>query len=138
MTREYDPDSITLPRRMYSSAMKTPDGTILQSFHRHDYKTHVDTITGETYMIDGGIDYIRCSVNQVPAEMLTVYEDDPFEVKREIPVWGTYGKSGKESFRWVSVAEMEDGHIEALLDPAMYVRRSIKDVLLEEKLKRGL
>ena len=83
-------------------------------------------------MIDGGIDYIRSSINKVPAEDLTVYVDDPFEVKREVPVWGTYGKSGKESFRWVSVAEMEDSHIEALLDPAMYVTKRIKDVLIAE------
>lgn len=124
-------------KQIYASRLKTPDGTILQSFHRHDYKEHVDAVTGETYMIDGGVDYIRCSINQVPAEMLTVYEDDPFEVKREIPVWGTYGKDGKESFRWISVAEMVDAHIEALLDPAMYVRKSIKDVLLEERARRG-
>lgn len=131
MIKEYTPDDIKLPRQMYASRIRTPDGTILQSFHRHDYKEYQDA-NGETYMIDGGIDYIRSSINKVPAEYLTVYVDDPFEVKREVPVWGTYGKSGKESLRWVSVAEMEDKHIEALLDPAMYVAKRIKDVLINE------
>lgn len=125
-------------KQMYASRLRTPDGTILQSFHRHDYKEHVDTVTGETYMIDGGTDYIRTSINTVQPEWMIVYTDDPFEVKREVPVWGTYGKSGKEDFRWVSVAEMEDDHIRALLDPAMYVRKGIKDVLEEEAVSRNL
>ena len=125
-------------KQLYASRLRTPDGTILQSFYRHDYKEHVDVVSGETYMIDGGIDYIRSSVNTVQPEWMIVYTDDPFEVKREVPVWGTYGKSGKEDFKWVSVAEMEDGHIKALLDPAMYVRKSIKDVLKEEAKNRGI
>lgn len=123
---------------MYANRIKTPDGTILQSFHRHDYKEHIDAVSGETYMIDGGVDYVRTSFNSIQSECMTVYTDDPFEVKRDVPVWGTYGKSGKEDFRWVCVAEMEDDHIKALLDPAMYVRKSIKDVLKEEALNRGL
>ena len=113
-------------KQIYASRLKTPDGTILQSFHRHDYKEHVDTVTGETYVIDGGTDYIRTSINEVQPEWMIVYTHDPFEVKREVPVWGTYGKSGKGDFRWVSVAEMEDDHIRALLDPAMYVRANLR------------
>ena len=135
---KYDPDSIELPRKVYASRIRTPDGTILQSFHRHDYKEHDDVVSGETYVIDGGIDYFRGSINKVPAEDLTVYVDDPFEVKREVPVWGTYGKNGDKELRWVSVSEMEDAHIEALVNPNMYVARAIKEVLLEEKLRRGL
>ena len=134
----YDVDSIELPRKVYASRIRTPDGTILQSFHRHDYKEYKDTVSGETYIIDGGIDYFRGSINKVKAEDLTVYVDDPFEVKREVPVWGTYGKNGDKELRWVSVSEMEDAHIEALVNPNMYVARAIKEVLLEEKWKRGL
>ena len=134
----YDVDSIVLPRKVYASRIRTPDGTILQSFHRHDYKEYKDTVSGETYIIDGGTDYFRGSINKVKAEDLTVYVDDPFEVKREVPVWGTYGKNGDKELRWVSVSEMEDAHIEALVNPNMYVARAIKEVLLEEKLRRGL
>lgn len=136
--KEYDPKSIVLPRQMYANRIRTPDGTILQSFHRHDYKEYTDTVSGETYILDGGIDYIRGSVNMVPAESLVVYTDDPFEVKREVPVWGTIGKDGKQPFRYISVAEMETGHIMALLEPNIYVRMSIKEVLKQELKNRDI
>lgn len=126
------------PNTMYASRMKTPDGTIIQSFYRHDYVTHKDTVSGEIYMLDGGVDYVRTSTNKIKAEYLTVYDNDPFEIKRSVPVWGTYGKSGKEKLRWISVAEMEDDHILTLLEPTMNIRKGIKDVLIEEAKCRQL
>ena len=36
-----------------SNRLKTPDGTILESLHRHDYVTHTDA-NGKEYMLDGG------------------------------------------------------------------------------------
>jgi hypothetical protein len=117
-------------RTIYASQIKTPDGTILRSQHRHDYKTYTDA-NGETYMIDGGYDYFRSSVNRVPATNITVYTDDPHEIKREIPVWGTYGKNGDDSYHVISVAEMTDAHMSALLDLG-YVRPAIVDTILEE------
>ena len=57
-----------------NSRMRTPDGTILESIHRHDYVTHTDA-NGKEYMLDGGCDYVRCSANG-DEEMLTVTSDD--------------------------------------------------------------
>ena len=137
MTREYDPDAIILPetypkmKQVLASIIQTPDGTVLQSFHRHDYKEYIDA-NGETYMIDGGTEYMRSFVNKEPAKDVSIYSDDPFENRRTAKLWGTYGKNGDEPLRWVSVSEMEDGHIEKLLEPQMYVKPLIKEMLLEE------
>lgn len=115
---------------IYASRIQTPDGTILQSFHRHDYKTYIDA-NQEIYMIDGGTDYFRSFVNQEPAKNISVYTDDPHELKRTIPVWGTYGKNGDEPYRVISVAEMTDQHMTALLDLG-YVKPEICACILEE------
>lgn len=117
-------------RQIYISRIRTPDGTILQSSHRHDYKEYVDA-NGDTYMLDGGSDYMRTSGNAVPAENISVYTDDPHEIKREMPVWGTYGKNFDEEYRVISVAEMSDEHMCAILDLG-YAKPEIVDTILTE------
>ncbi len=108
-----------------SSRMRTPDGTILESIHRHDYVTHTDA-NGKTYMLDGGCAYVRCSAHGDEV-LLTIYTDYPHEVIRLHAKWGTYGKQGNQPFRYVTIAEMEIEHLQACLDtqketmnPAMY------------------
>lgn len=96
-------------------AIQTPDGTILESTHRHDYRTHTDSIAGETYMIDGGIDYRRGSINKVPAKDLSVYISDGHEKVREVVLWGTYGKNGDQPFKRIKLMDMETEHIKACL-----------------------
>lgn len=123
--------------KVLASRIQTPDGTILQSFHRHDYKEYVDA-NGETYMIDGGIDYRRGFVNKQPAKDISIYTDDPFEIKRTAKLWGTYGKNGDEPLKWISVSEMEDAHIDKLLEPQMYVKPEIKEILIMEKKYRNI
>ena len=41
--------------KLIRSCLETPDGTILQSRSRHDYRQHLDA-NGKTYMLDGGLD----------------------------------------------------------------------------------
>lgn len=67
-----------MERELLVSRIQTPDGTILTSTHRHDYVTYTDK-NGETYMLDGGAEYVRTSINKEPAANISIYTDSPFE-----------------------------------------------------------
>ena len=78
--------------RLIRNALQTPDGTILESTHRHDYKEYTDA-NGKYYMVDGGLDYVRRTVHTDQIN-LCEYDDAPHERQRNILKWGTYGKDG--------------------------------------------
>lgn len=127
---------------VFRNAIMTPDGTILESKHRHDYVTHTDTKDGQFYMVYGGRAYLRRSgpqkrVVQLPWHKallniivgkptfeeiegytdLSIYGDEtsPFEFVRRNMTWGTRGKDGSEPLRLVILCDMETSHIEAVL-----------------------
>jgi hypothetical protein len=96
------------------NAIRTPDGTILESIHRHDYIEHKDK-NGVTYMIDGGLDYFRRG-GAMDYEDLSVILEDGHEKVREALKWGTYGPEGKGPFKRVTLCDMSTEHIQACLD----------------------
>ena len=98
-------------RSLLRNGVITPDGTRLLSLHRHDYRTHKDSVTGETYMVDGGLSYIRRNLNKIPAEEINLYEDEPHEKLRMEVRWGTYGKDGDDPLRYVRVCDMSNAHV---------------------------
>ena len=94
--------------RIILNQIKTPDGTILKSMHRHDYVTHTDK-NGLDYMVDGGSEYLRRNINEdAPHEELTIYSDAPFEVIRENFHRGGRGKDGRQPLTWVPMSKMSD------------------------------
>ena len=100
--------------KLIRNALQTPDGTLIESTHRHDYVTHTDA-NGKTYCIDGGLSYVRSSAHGDEV-YLTLYDNEPHEVQRVVLKWGTYGKNGDQPLTLVPIAEMEDEHLEAVLD----------------------
>jgi hypothetical protein len=99
--------------KLVKNCLETPDGTVLYSRSRHDYKTHLDA-NGKTYMIDGGLDYVRCSANGDEIHHC-VWDDDPFDEVRKAVEWGTYGINGDQPLTWVKLCDMETAHINAVL-----------------------
>ena len=100
--------------KLVYNAIQTPDGTVLESRHRHDFKEHTDTITGNTYMIDGGLDYIRTSM--YPDQVnLAVYLEDGHDKVRSSITWGTYGKNGDQPMSFVKLCDMDTDHIKACI-----------------------
>ena len=122
--------------KLVYSAIRTPDGTILSSVHRHDYVTHTDK-NGESYMLDGGLEYQRTSINKEPAENISLSIGDPHNKIREAVTWGSYGKKGNGPLRRVPVSEMSDDHLNAVV-VLPYVHQNIGIVFLDELAYRDL
>ena len=97
-------------KRIIYNAIRTPDGTVLESRHVYDYKTHTDK-NGSVYMVDGGLEYLRHSCNTHPAEELSLSLEDGHEVVREVVTWGTYGIDGKTALKYVKLKDMSVEHI---------------------------
>jgi hypothetical protein len=120
---------------MVRNALRTPDGTILRSRHRHDYVTHKDA-NGKEYMLDGGLDYVRCSANG-DEEMLVVTLAEPHEEVREACDWGTYGINGDQPLSYITLCDMTTAHIEAVLKNVPSINPAIKIAMERELVYRN-
>jgi len=110
--------------------IKTPDGTILTSYNRHDYLTHKDTITKEVLMVDGGNDYARRHVGTY--EELSVYDDGSHLTRRSALHWGTRGKDNKQPLTYKPIKDLDSDHIEAILRTQTQLSEFYKEVFKEE------
>ena len=124
--------------RIVSNRIRTPDGTILESRHRHDYVTYVDK-NGKEYMVDGGLDYLRRNLHDdAPYEELSVYDDAPYALVREVFKWGTRGKDGKQPLKFVPLKDLTTEHIEAILDTQSHIADYVRKIFISELTFRGI
>jgi hypothetical protein len=96
--------------------MQTPDGTILESCHRHDCVFHEDK-NGKVYMIDGGHDYIR-HTSYGDEKFISIYNTDDIEIIRECMKWGrNYDENMRRlpETQWILLKDLNDGHLDALI-----------------------
>ena len=118
--------------RILRNALQTPDGTVLESKTRHDYVEYEDA-NGWVYVVDGGLDYIRRTVNKnAPAKDLSLTEDMPHFMVRENVTWGTYGKAADQPLSHIAIADMSDGHLQAVLDTQKNMYPQVKDLMQAE------
>lgn len=102
-------------KRLVRNSIRTPDGTVLISRHRHNFVSHLDK-NGEEYELDGGLEYIRGSINTIAAEDLFVYDDEPFEVLRNVLERGGRGKLGDQPLKYVVLSNIDDEWLQAIID----------------------
>lgn len=90
----------------------TPDGTILQSHHRHDYRVYEDE-EGRESSVDGGTDYLR-RVGEYTE--MSIYENDKFEVIRRFLCRGGRGKDGKEKLKYIPLFMMSNSWLKSCIE----------------------
>lgn len=111
---------------LLANRWQAPDGTIVQSHHRHDFVEYAGGF------VDGGIDYIRLGAKAVKWKDLCVYSNDPHVVIREAFTWGTRGKDGNQPVRYVLLKDLTEEHIEAILETQWQIPNYIRKVFEDE------
>lgn len=101
--------------KIIKNSIITPDGTELVSTHRHDYVSHIDK-NGNTYAVDGGNEYLRRSFDKADFIENSVYIEDDISNIRDVFMWATYGKDGKQPLKYKKLSELEHDHILAIID----------------------
>ena len=109
---------------MVYSAMETPDGHILESLHRHMYVTYEDK-NGKHYMLDGGNDYIRCSING-DEKFITLYSTDSIELIREkLKRWSS------NQNKWILLKNIDPDWLDGIIEH--YIPRRMMIGSMEDK-----
>lgn len=119
--------------RILRNAIRTPDGTILESRNRWDYQGHRDTLNNQYYMVDGGLDYLKRTGPFF--EDLTLTEAMPHYILREYVTWGVWnskkGCHDNKAIRSLSVSHIRN--ILTEMDQRLIYPQIID--LLEDELK---
>lgn len=114
------------------NALRTPDGTYLESSHQHDYKSYVDTKNGMTYFVDGGLAYSRGNYKEKGAEDFRIYDTDEHILTREYFSWKSYGKNGNKPPKCVLLKDISDAHISAILKTQTHIPTYMFNMFTDE------
>lgn len=95
-----------LVRKIIQNAIATPDGTMLNSLH--GLVSHNDNVNGLFYFVDGGLSYIRRSMNE--SQSLVLYSDDKFsDIREKLLTYG--GINGDDPNNCTILKEMNSEQI---------------------------
>ena len=109
------------------NAIQTPDGTIIESKYRHNYVTHKDA-NGNTYAVDGGLDYLR-RAGPLDYKELSISTND-HNIIREYLTWGTL-----EGAR-IKIKDLSTEHIKNILLATQFLSNKYINALEKEILIR--
>ena len=111
------------------NAIRTPDGTILESRSVHDFVSHTDA-NGKFYAVDGGLEYLR-RCGDMDYEELSLTLEDEFSKIRDTLQWGTRGKARNRPLKKVKIKDLDTKHILSILD-LRYLGSKFRIVLEKE------
>lgn len=105
-----------MERQLLANRVRTPDGTILHSKHRHDYVAHEEE-NGDYFAIDGGNDLYRRYIGDYDKLVdVSVYSDSDWNEVREHFLRGTHGVNGDEPLRYVALKDIDDEWLDAIIE----------------------
>lgn len=128
--------------RIIYNAIKTPDGTILESVHEHDFKVYKDK-NGYEYSINGGLDYIQyisnCPKKELEAKLITEYDNGTHEKRRKFLKWGSNYDKDKNLLpktEWRAIKDLDDEHLETILREVKSIDPLYKQTIEDEIIYR--
>ena len=104
-------------RTLLLNRIRCPDGTVLTSRSRHDFKGHTQ-VDGRYYFVDGGLSYQRIGYSDKEYTDLSIYTNDNHIKIRENMEWGkNYDKEMNllPKTVYVKVKDITDGHLKAIM-----------------------
>ena len=104
-------------RTLLLNRIRCPDGTVLTSRSRHDFKEHTQA-DGRYYFVDGGLSYQRIGYSDKEYTDLSIYTNDTHIKIRENMEWGkNYDKEMNllPKTVYVKVKDITDGHLKAIM-----------------------
>lgn len=125
-------------KRLIYNAIKTPDNTIIESIHRHDFNTHIDR-NGKTYGVDGGLEYCRRMGDMSDCIDLSIYDNGEHSLRVKYLKWGAnYDENMIRLSKTVykTIEEMNIGHIQAILDGNYCKSKYYNDIFKQELINR--
>lgn len=90
------------PAVLMVNAIRTPDGTVLQSLYNWHYVKHRDARNGLEYAVDGGLESPR-RCGDGPYEELSLHAGDDFQLIRE-----RFSRYNVREDRFVALKDMSD------------------------------
>lgn len=100
------------------NSIRTPDGTVLESNHVHDYVSHKDK-NGNTYAIDGGKEYLKRVYDVRDFEELSKDDVGDHLERRKYLKWGNNYDENMNRLpetNWLAIENMNTGHIQTILN----------------------